>query len=117
MWVVCEMARASALSKTALMLEDSIRENPTKLYTSNAQAEMSSQAKVLLCNFGVKDGSAELHYQNQNPAMCEIQDMKKDMEVIMNKPTHWWCIGHCVLNISHCYKNHQAKVVLYVQMP
>jgi hypothetical protein len=96
------------------VLEDYIRMHgaPTKLYSDNARAELSNKTMAILCNFGIAEGSSEPHYQNQNPAEHEIQDVKKDVMMamnLMNTPYTYWllCVEYIVL-----VKNHTARAVL-----
>jgi hypothetical protein len=101
------------------VLEDYIRMHraPTKLFSDNAQAEMSNKTKSILRNFGIAEGYAELHYQNQNAAEREIQDIKKDVTMSMNltnTPYAYWplCVEYIVM-----VKNHTARVVLLDRTP
>jgi hypothetical protein len=81
---------------------------PNKLFSDNAKAQQSAKVKEILRNFAVADASSEPHYQNQNAAEREIQDVKKDMEMVMNlinTPYEWWPL--CVEYIA-MVKNHTA---------
>jgi Reverse transcriptase (RNA-dependent DNA polymerase) len=90
---------------------------PQKLFSDNAKAEMSNKTKAILRNFGITDGSSEPHYQNQNAAEREIQDVKKDAELVMNvtnTPYEWWplCIEYICM-----VKNHTARSALQNRTP
>jgi hypothetical protein len=81
---------------------------PNKLFSDNAKAQQSAKVKEILQNFAVDDASSEPHYQNQNAAERKIQDVKKDMEMVMNL-THkhtirmvaFVCGVHCIGQESH----------------
>jgi hypothetical protein len=90
---------------------------PLKLFTDNARAELSTQTRSILCNYGISDGSSEPHYQNQNAAEREIQDVKKDVAMVMNltnTPGAYWplCVEYIVT-----VKNHTARNVLNDRTP
>jgi hypothetical protein len=81
---------------------------PNKLFSDNAKAQQSAKVKEILRNFAVANASLEPHYQNQNATEREIQDVKKDMEMVMNltnTPYEWWplCVEYIAL-----VKNHTA---------
>jgi hypothetical protein len=57
------------------------------------RAETSEAAKEIYHNFGIADSNSEPYYQNQNAAEREIQDVKKEMELLMNitnTPDNMW---------------------------
>jgi hypothetical protein len=90
---------------------------PTKLFSDNAKAQQSAKVKEILRNFAIADASSEPHYQNQNAAEREIQDVKKDMENVMNltnTPYEWWplCVEYIVM-----VKNHTARTSLKDRTP
>jgi hypothetical protein len=71
-----------------------------------------AKAKEIYQNFGISDGSTEPHYHNQNAAEQEIQDVKKDIAMILNitnTPYEWWPL--CVEYIA-IVKNHTARPTL-----
>jgi hypothetical protein len=90
---------------------------PKKIFSDNAKAQTSAKAKEIYRNFGISDGSTEPHYQNQNAAEREIQDVKKDVEMILNitnTPYVWWplCVEYIAL-----VKNHTARSTLGFRTP
>jgi hypothetical protein len=100
-------------------LEDYIRMHgaPAKLYSDNAKAELSNKTKAILRNFGIADASSEPHYQNQNAAEREIQDVKKDIELLMNltnTPSNLW---HLCAEYVCMVKNHLARASLKERTP
>jgi hypothetical protein len=88
-----------------------------KMFCDNAKAQTSEEVKQLYRNFGIDDGNSEPHYQNQNHAEREIQDVKKALIHLMNvtnTPTNMWplCVEYiCLL------KNHTARSSLKDRMP
>jgi hypothetical protein len=101
------------------VLEDYIRTHgaPKKIFSDNAKAQQSVKAKAVYRNFGITDGSSDPHYQNQNSAEREIQDVKKDVEAVLNitnTPYKWWPL--CVENIC-LVKNHTARTSLGDRTP
>jgi hypothetical protein len=54
------------------------------MFWDNAKAEASEATKEIYQNFGIVDGNSEPYYQNQNAAKQEIQDLKKEMTLLMN---------------------------------
>jgi hypothetical protein len=90
---------------------------PRRLFSDNAKAQQSAKVKAILRNFANADASSEPHYQNQNAAEREIQDVKKDMEMVMNvtnTPYEWWplCVEYIVM-----VKNHTARASLKERTP
>jgi hypothetical protein len=88
-----------------------------KLFSDNAKAQQSAKVKEILRNFAIANASSEPHYQNQNAAEREIQDVKKDMEMVMNltnTPYEWWPL--CVKYIA-MVKNHTARSSLKNRTP
>jgi hypothetical protein len=87
---------------------------PKKMFCDNAKAETSEAAKEIYCNFGIADGNSELYYQNQNAAEREIQDVKTEMELLMNINNtldNMWPLCACLV------KNHMACVSLNNHTP
>jgi hypothetical protein len=90
---------------------------PQKLFSNNAKAKTSNRTKAILRNFGIADGSSEPYYQNQNAAEREIQDVKNDIEKVMNItnfPDDMWplCAEYICL-----VKNHTARAALNDRTP
>jgi hypothetical protein len=90
---------------------------PKKIFSDNTKAKTSAKARDIYHNFGISDGSSEPHYQNQNAAEQEIQDIKKDVEMILNitnTPYEWWplCVEYIAL-----VKNHTARSTLDNRTP
>lgn len=86
------------------VLQDYVRTKgaPKKLFTDNAKTELSKAAKAVLRAFGIDDASSEPYYQNQNAAEREIQDVVKDMELVMNvtnTPASLWplCVEYIAM--------------------
>jgi hypothetical protein len=94
---------------------------PTKLFSDNARAEMSNRTKSVLWNFGIAEGYAEPHYQNQNTAECEIQDEiqdgKKDVKMAMNLTNTPYAYWPLYVEYIVMVKNHTAHVVLHDRTP
>jgi hypothetical protein len=90
---------------------------PKKVFSDNAKAQISAKAKEIYRNFGISDGSSEPHYQNQNAAEREIQDVKKDVTMILNitnTPYEWWPL--CVEYVA-IVKNHTSRPTLGNRTP
>jgi hypothetical protein len=88
---------------------------PKKMFCDNAKAETSEAAKEIYRNFGIADGNSQPYYQNQNAAEREIQDVKKEMELLMNitnTPHNMWLL--CA-DFVCLVKNHTARVSLKEQ--
>jgi hypothetical protein len=90
------------------VLQDYIRTHgaPKKLYSDNAKAELSREAHAVLRNYGIGDASSEPYYKNQNAAEREIQDVVKDLDLVMqvtNTPATLWplCVEHIVMVKNH----------------
>jgi hypothetical protein len=88
-----------------------------KMFCDNAKAQTSEEVKEFYRNFAIKDGNSEPHYQNQNHAEREIQDVKKEVVHLMNithTPDGMWplCLEYvCTL------KNHTARASLKDRTP
>jgi hypothetical protein len=90
---------------------------PQKLFSDNAKAKTSNRTKAILRNFGIADGSSEPYYQNQNAAEREIQDVKNDIEKVMNITN---CPDDmCPLCAEYIclVKNHTARAALNDRTP
>jgi hypothetical protein len=90
---------------------------PKKMFCNNAKAETSEATKEIYRNYGISDANSEPYYQNQNAAEREIQDVKKDVEQLMNitsTPDNMWplCVEFVCL-----VKNHTARKSLNDRTP
>ncbi len=95
---VFAMHRESSMSDT---LSDFIRKwgAPYALLSDNAKSETSKAVKEILRKYNIKDLQTEAYHPNQNLAERRIQEVKKTVNMIMDRvgaPNHLWyeCIKY-----------------------
>jgi hypothetical protein len=79
---------------------------PKKMFCDDTKAKTLEATKEIYQNFGIANANSEPYYQNQNAAEQEIQDVKKEIELLMNRtytPDNMWplCAEFVVLLMNH----------------
>eukprot|EP00977_Amphora_coffeiformis_P010451 scaffold2440_cov143-Amphora_coffeaeformis.AAC.2 len=78
--------------------EDHIRKvgAPVGILSDRARSEVHGKAKDIMRMYEIDDGQSEPGYQHQNPAEHQIQNIKRNMNNVMDRtgcPSCWWLLA------------------------
>ena len=96
--------------------EDAIRKRgaPIGMMSDNAKAELYGRMQDLMRLYEIDDRQSEPHYQHQNPAERKIQDVKKNMDNVMDRvgcPARWWLLAALfVMAITNVLPNSNGEI-------
>jgi hypothetical protein len=87
-------------SEMPATLQDFIRKNgaPNLLFSDNAKVQIGKTVDSILRHYGIDDHQSEPHHQHQNYAERKIQEIKRFVDVLMDRtgtPTGYWLL--CLL--------------------
>ena len=69
---------------------------PIGIMSNNTKAQLHGRTKDLMCLYKIKDGQSEPEYQHQNPAEWGVQNLKRNMNDVMDHtgyPGKWWLLA------------------------
>ena len=83
---------------------------PMKLVSDHAQDEISKCVQEILWTMYIRAWQSEPHYQHQNPAEWQYQDLKRMVNTILDHigaPTYCWLL--CLMYVSFILNNCFSK--------